>query len=271
MRGLSEANGSWKMIWISRRASRSASPSSANRSCPSSTRLAARSRAWPRSSCTIALPVVVLPQPDSPTSASVSPGAIVNDTPSTATKLPRTRCSRPLRIGKRTLRCSHLEQRSRPCAAAAVRRRRGSAARVGSARLRPATAALRSASRVAAGSARCAVAESSISAGGAVAAARRSARSQRGAKRQPSNVCHSGGTVPAIAASVPPRLPASGSACSSSRAYGCSGRAKNSSASAHLDDLAGVHQRHAVRHAGDDREVVRDQQHRPCPARAAAP
>ena len=27
--------------------------------------------AWPRSSCTMALPVVVLPQPDSPTSASV--------------------------------------------------------------------------------------------------------------------------------------------------------------------------------------------------------
>ena len=29
-----------------------------------------------------------------------------------------------------------------------------------------------------------------------------------------------------------------------------------------LDDLAGVHQRHALRHLRDDAEVVRDQQHR---------
>ncbi len=85
MRGFSEANGSWKMIWMSRRACTSDWPERSNRfwplssACPSNVAL-------PRSNCTIALPVVVLPQPDSPTSASVSRSATLNDTPSTALK-----------------------------------------------------------------------------------------------------------------------------------------------------------------------------------------
>ena len=46
-----------------------------------------RNRITPLSLSTIRITVcavVVLPQPDSPTSATISPGAIVNDTPSTA-------------------------------------------------------------------------------------------------------------------------------------------------------------------------------------------
>ena len=79
MRGFSDAYGSWKMIWMLRRASTSASPSRLNRSSLSSSARPSIS-AWRRSSCTIALPVVVLPQPDSPTSASVRAAPMVNDT-----------------------------------------------------------------------------------------------------------------------------------------------------------------------------------------------
>ena len=41
-------------------------------------------RAMPRNSCSSALPVVVLPHPDSPTSAKVRPAARSNEMPSTA-------------------------------------------------------------------------------------------------------------------------------------------------------------------------------------------
>src|SRR5690242_11613441 len=49
-------------------------------------------------------PTVVLPQPDSPTRPSVSPGLIVKLTPSTANTVLVVRWSRPLRIGKCFLR-----------------------------------------------------------------------------------------------------------------------------------------------------------------------
>src|SRR3982074_46250 len=46
------------------------------------------------------LPVVVLPQPDSPTSDSVSPRRTVKSRPSTACTAPCLRCNRPRRTGK---------------------------------------------------------------------------------------------------------------------------------------------------------------------------
>src|SRR5262249_10384503 len=49
-------------------------------------------------------PTVDLPQPDSPTSPSVSPASIVKLTPSTANTVPAARCSSPLRMGKCFLR-----------------------------------------------------------------------------------------------------------------------------------------------------------------------
>src|SRR5215831_6734164 len=49
-------------------------------------------------------PTVDLPQPDSPTSPSVSPASIVKLTPSTAKTVPPTRCSSPRWIGKCFLR-----------------------------------------------------------------------------------------------------------------------------------------------------------------------
>ena len=79
-RGLSEAIGSWKISCTRWRILRSRSPCIAVRSSPSkSTRpdLAGRS-------CNTARPSVDLPQPDSPTSPSVSPREMARLTPDTA-------------------------------------------------------------------------------------------------------------------------------------------------------------------------------------------
>ena len=80
IRGLSDAYGSWKTIWNSARRRRSRSPRSAVSAVPSKS----TSPALGRMSCRMPLPAVVLPQPDSPTSASVRPGRIASETPSTA-------------------------------------------------------------------------------------------------------------------------------------------------------------------------------------------
>src|SRR6266700_468372 len=94
-RGFSDKYGSWKMIWRSWRIGRSAPPLRWVMSRPSKT-------IFPpvgSSSRTTARPVVVLPQPDSPTRPSVSPGATVKSTPSTARTTPPERNSLP-RTGK---------------------------------------------------------------------------------------------------------------------------------------------------------------------------
>jgi hypothetical protein len=49
-------------------------------------------------------PTVDFPQPDSPTSPTVSPFAIEKLTPSTANTVPDARCRTPVRIGKCFLR-----------------------------------------------------------------------------------------------------------------------------------------------------------------------
>ena len=80
MRGFSEAYGSWKTICMCRRQRRSSRPSRRVMSCA-----VERDRAGGRSTRrSIARPVVDLPEPDSPTSAERLPGAMSNDTPSTA-------------------------------------------------------------------------------------------------------------------------------------------------------------------------------------------
>src|SRR5713101_9026108 len=100
-RGFSEENGSWKIICICRRSGRSSRrpraatsstcpPSARKRICPS---VGARARRMQRE-------VVVLPQPLSPTRASVSPRSTWKETSSTARTWPTTRRSRPWRMGK---------------------------------------------------------------------------------------------------------------------------------------------------------------------------
>jgi len=62
--------------------------------------------AWRRSNCAIALPVVVLPLPDSPTSASVRPRASCRLMPSTAAVPDCERHQNPLARENVTRNCS---------------------------------------------------------------------------------------------------------------------------------------------------------------------
>src|SRR5215469_9298035 len=101
MRGLSEPKGSWKIIWMSRRSSFSSAPDIGTRSTTLPSRV--RYSTCPAvGSCArrIERETVVLPQPDSPTSPSVSPSPTVKLTSSTARTCPTTRRKNPLEIGK---------------------------------------------------------------------------------------------------------------------------------------------------------------------------
>src|SRR5580765_6245275 len=90
IRGLSDEYGSWKTMCISRRSGRS----SRREMCVMSLPLRRIVPAVGSSRRTMQAPTVDLPLPDSPTSPSISPGAIVSETPSTAwTSPPRpSRC-----------------------------------------------------------------------------------------------------------------------------------------------------------------------------------
>src|SRR5712691_1171874 len=97
MRGLSEEKGSWKTIWTCRRYAFSCSKERPPMRCPSN-RI---SPAVGASSFMIIRPVVVFPQPDSPTSPTVSPlpmSKLMSSTARTAAAGPRAR--KPRRTGK---------------------------------------------------------------------------------------------------------------------------------------------------------------------------
>ncbi len=102
IRGSSEPYGSWKMICILRRILRSSPGLSDSRSTPSKRTeplVASRSRI-------IARPMVLLPQPDSPTRPSVSPRRTWKVTPSTALTDSLVVLKMPARTWKWTLRSS---------------------------------------------------------------------------------------------------------------------------------------------------------------------
>ena len=95
LRGLSDENGSWKMICISRR-----------RACIWFREFPRMLRPWKKispavgsSSRRMVRPKVVLPQPDSPTRPSGFPASMVRLTPSTALTDATCRISTPPRIG----------------------------------------------------------------------------------------------------------------------------------------------------------------------------
>src|SRR5690242_12802686 len=99
-RGSSDAYGSWKIIATSRRSARSFSP----RRCVMSSPLNAILPAVGSISLIAVRPSVDLPQPDSPTSPSVSPVLISRSTPSTACTCPTVRCKTPEATGNHTFR-----------------------------------------------------------------------------------------------------------------------------------------------------------------------
>ena len=84
------------MICISRRSARSSDVPIERTSLPSNL----TSPAVGSMSRRIVRPVVVLPQPDSPTRPSVSPGATSNETSFTALTAPTCRANTPFLIGK---------------------------------------------------------------------------------------------------------------------------------------------------------------------------
>ncbi len=87
--GLSEVSGSWKIMPISLpRMWRIASSDSVLSSWPSSLMLPPTIEPPPGSRFMIDNAVIVLPQPDSPTMPSVSPGSTWSVTPSTACTTP---------------------------------------------------------------------------------------------------------------------------------------------------------------------------------------
>ncbi|EDT38061.1 hypothetical protein BamMEX5DRAFT_6154 [Burkholderia ambifaria MEX-5] len=99
-RGFSDANGSWKMNWMFRRSACRSAPFIALMSRPSNS-IEPLCDSTRRSS---ERPVVDLPQPDSPTSASVSPARSSKLTRSTACTYCDTRLNTPLFTGNRVTR-----------------------------------------------------------------------------------------------------------------------------------------------------------------------
>ena len=167
------------------------------------------------------LPTVVLPHPDSPTSASVRPGRIASDTPSTARTWPTVRLKIPRRIGKWTFRSrtSRSGRDGRSPVAAAISPGAGASA------IAPARSVSRRWQRTSWPS------TMRVQPGGSVRH-RSKTCSQRSAKRQPANSPESAGTWPAMTSSSVPRLPVPGSAAKSFREYGCCGARKKASRSA---------------------------------------
>ena len=189
-------------------------------------------------SCRMARPTVVLPQPDSPTRASVSPGKIVRSTPSTARTWPVTRCRTPR---------ADREPGAQGRGSRAARRRSSTvmaappARRDGSRRLASATRACAPAPRPGSGS---------------------NANGQRVWKRQPERPMprprHRALDLLEPAAA---RLGLRDGA-QQALGIGVARPAQQLRARALLDDLARVHDGHAVGHLVDHAEVVRDEQHR---------
>ena len=111
------------MYWMSRRSRRYSRPLERARSLPS--KLIEPDVGL--SSPTSIRPIVVLPQPDSPTRPSVSPLRMSNDTSATALTAPTRRCSTPLVTGKSLTRClaeSTTSPATAVAGAATSRRRR---------------------------------------------------------------------------------------------------------------------------------------------------
>ena len=114
MRGFSELYGSWKMICICRRIARIWPVRACATSVPSnriSPAVGLYSRRMQR-------PVVVLPQPDSPTNPSVSPRRTVKVTPSTALICATARWNKIPEVTGKCIFRSRTSSRTSSCAGA---------------------------------------------------------------------------------------------------------------------------------------------------------
>ena len=197
------------------------------------------------------LPTVVLPQPDSPTSASVRPGRIASDTPSTARTCPTVRLKMPRRIGKWTFR-SRTSSSGRDCSDALA-----PPISPGAGAIRDRSSTFRfaqmAADEMALGNARPARRLGAAPVERVLAAIGEAAAGELARERR-----HLAGDHLELRAPLAGRRQR-GEELARVRMLR---RAEESIARRDLDDLPGVHDRHAVRHAGDDAEIVGDQQDR---------
>ncbi len=202
-------------------------------------------------------PVVVFPQPLSPTSPSTSPCCTENDTPSTARTCPTVRENSPFLIGKYFLRSVDLEQQ---------RRRRDLGSESSSVLDRCASGgghadrACRRRSRRRASS--------------ATDDRRRSPRAadprrhfwiitgQRGWKRQPAGNRAGFGTVPGMTRSRSTTSPSFGSDACSPAVYGCSGVRNAARTSQYSTTCPPYITATRSRRLRDDAEIVRDEDDR---------
>src|SRR5499425_824582 len=233
MRGLSDAYGSWNTACTERRYARSLPPSSAWRSCPSK-------RMTPpvgRSSISTILAVVVLPQPDSPTTPRVLPGSIEKEMSSTARTTATSRESRPRFTGKCFTR--FLASRTGPAMVASASPRGG--------RRQPAAAGLR-------------VRDAEFGRGLGAAAVHHFwtawvERAARGRRRRIRRLAVDRGEALAIVAEPRDRL-------QKRSGVGVRRRVVDLLDRPGLDHAPGVHHRDLIAHLGDDAEVVRDEDQR---------
>src|SRR5262245_27423635 len=230
MRGFSEAYGSWNTACTERRYARRFALSSVWRSCPSK-------RMMPpvgRSSSSTIFAVVVLPQPDSPTTPRVLPGSIENEMSSTARTTATSRDSRPRLTGKCLTR--FLASRTGPAMVASASPRDG--------RRQPAAARLR-------------VGDAELGRGLGAAAVHhlwtaRMERAARGRRRRIRRLPVDGGEPLATVAEPRDRL-------EQRPGVGVRRRVVDLLDRPGLDQAARVHHRDLVAHLGDDTEVVRDE------------
>src|ERR1035441_4822260 len=218
--GSSDEYGSWNISCRSRRCFRSSPPPRPEMSCsPSST-----DPEFGRSSATTSRPMVVLPQPDSPTRPNVSPAVTVNETSDTACTRPAVRAVNGPDVTGNSLTRSRTSSRVLPGGTAASARPGPPAApSVIAARAGPATGC-QQANRC------CWLSPLS---GGSLVRHWAVARSDLGANRQPAGGSdRSGGRPPMVSSGCLLSWLSRGIEASSARVYGCRVRRKRAPAAA---------------------------------------
>ena len=198
---------------------------------------------------------VVLPHPDSPASARISPSSSVRFTPSTA----------------RAMSCAFFRPRARPRPANRTWRSRtcsnGAAAGTSPIGSRATWLTRHLPVPVSTGSTRRHAARRPSPAGnsgGSSLGQRSNASAHRGWKLQPLGTSRGSGGSPSrpVGAWMYRSSPICGNAPARAVVYGCRGSRKTSVGGTLLHDASRVHHREPLAHLGQDREVVRDEQHR---------
>ena len=258
------AYGSWKMICIRRRYAFRSAPFIVVMSRPSK-RIEPDVGSIRRSR---SRPTVVLPQPDSPTRPSVSPRWMSKLTPSTAWTTATVRWRTPPRTGKCLTRSRTSTSGAEPSlpalrGVAGRRRGRGRHARVptpGSSRgMRLPAASWYTQHRTS-----WPVATGSSSGWTSVASVTSSSMRvrQRGANRQPFGRSMRFGTLPGMTDRLVLHLADHRDRADQATGVGVERPPEQGRHVRLLDDLAGIHDRHAVAHLGDDAQVVGDEDDR---------